>query len=578
MKPGSYAMALCLMTATVISQAAAGTPDRDVLAALASARPVDEIPVIVTYRAATSPRALRKSFAGESRAARRREVTLRLKQAAADAGGELVERLRAAGGRRIRDLWISNAVALRATPDLLRDLIEDPAVSQVRLDRQIDAPMPMIGTMAEAAWNLEMVRAPQVWTRGYRGRGVVVGLLDTGVDASHPDLAGSWRGGTNSWFDPYAQRAAPHDSTGHGTQVLGLIVGGVSGGSPIGVAPDAQWIAARIFDDAGTADESAVHLAFQWLLDPDGDPLTDDAPDLVNNSWSSTDDGLCNSAFQPDIDALVAADIAVVFAAGNFGPSPASSVSPGNNARVQSVGAVDATGAVAEFSSRGPSACDDAIYPKVVAPGDGVMTTDLSLGGVAQYTLVAGTSFSAPHLTGVMALLRGAAPAATVEQIESAIASTASDVGAAGPDDAAGYGLVDALAALDALPVAPDNDGDGFSLGIDCDDEDATVYPGAREVRNDHVDQDCNGYDLTIRVHYAVYSHDGSALNVRATSSQGASAALEIAGVGAMTWRPRYDDWIWRGGIGASGVVRELTVRGMEGEIAVRPRMPTPSR
>ena len=567
-----------LMTAAVISRAAAAAPDRDVLAALASARPTDEIPVIVSYRASASPQALRKSLAGETRQARRREVAMRLKQAAAIEGLDVVERARAGGARRIRDLWISNAVALRATPDLLRRLLDDPGVSQVRLDRQIDAPIPMIGTMAEGSWNLEMVHAPQVWARGYRGRGVVVGLLDTGVDASHPDLAGRWRGGTNSWFDPYDQRATPHDSTGHGTQVLGLIIGGSSGGSPIGVAPDARWIAARIFDDAGRADESAIHLAFQWLLDPDGDPLTDDAPDLVNNSWSSTEDGLCNSAFQPDIDALVAADIAVVFAAGNFGPGPASSVSPSNNTRVQSVGAVDATGAVAEFSSRGPSACDDAIYPKVVAPGDGVMTSDLSFGGAAHYTLVAGTSFSAPHLSGVMALLRGAAPAATVEQVASAIATTATDIGAAGPDDEAGYGLVDALAALEVLPVERDRDGDGFGASNDCDDEDPNVYPGAREVRHDRVDQDCNGYDLAIRVHYAVYSHDGSALNVRATSGEGARAALEIVGVGAMTWRPRYDDWIWRGATGAVGVARKLSVRGVEGEVAVWPRMPTPSR
>jgi len=245
---------------------------------------------------------------------------------------------------------------------------------------------------------------------------------------------------------------------------------------------------------------------------------------------------------------------------------------------VQSVGAVDATGAVAEFSSRGPSACDDAIYPKVVAPGDGVMTSDLSFGGGAHYTLVAGTSFSAPHLAGVVALLRGAAPAATVEQVESVIAATATDIGAAGPDHEAGYGLVDALAALDVLPVEPDLDGDGFGAGSDCDDEDPTVYPGAREVRNDRVDQDCNGYDLSIRVRYAVYSHDGSALNLRATSDQGARAALEIVGVGPMTWRPRYDDWIWRGAAGSAGASRKLTVRGVEGEVTVGPRMPTPSR
>ena len=67
---------------------------------------------------------------------------------------------------------------------------------------------------------------------------------------------------------------------------MGVIVGGDAGGTSIGMAPGARWIAAKIFNDSGTATSTAIHLAFQWLLDPDHDPATADAPNIVNGSWS----------------------------------------------------------------------------------------------------------------------------------------------------------------------------------------------------------------------------------------------------------------------------------------------------
>jgi bacillopeptidase F len=358
---------------------------------------------------------------------------------------------------------------------------------------------------------------------------------------------------------------------------MGLIVGGDGSGSSIGVAPQAQWIAAKIFNDAGTATESAIHAAFQWLLDPDGDPLTDDAPDVVNHSWSIADVGICNSSFEPDIAALKAADIAMVFSAGNFGPDAASGVSPGNNPGAISVGAVDIDNNVSTFSSRGPSTCDDSLLPKLVAPGDAVLTTDLSFGGAANYISVSGTSFAAPHVAGVMALLRDAIPPASVDEIESAVIGTATDIAAPGPDQDSGYGLVNAAAALDTLSFPVDIDGDGFGATLDCNDNDATVFPGAPEVIRDGVDQDCNGYDLSIRVEQAVYSHDGAAIYLRVTSKLGQAAELEIVGVGA-DYRERYRDWFKNGGPVDGYANPVITVRGIEGEIAVTPRKPTPRR
>jgi bacillopeptidase F len=561
------------MSMVFATVAGAATPAADVEAALASATPGEEIPIIVTYRSKESARSLKQALRSEPRRARRFEVVRRLKDAAAANQAPLLAAAEAVGARDIRPLWIADAIAMRASPGQIRQLLGDPGVLQLRLDRALIAPMPMVGDPLPAEWNIQMVRAPELWARGFQGQGAVIAIVDTGVDALHPDLAASYRGGDNSWFDAFAEHDAPADVSGHGTQVAGLAVGGSSGGTSIGVAPQARWIAARVFDDTGSGQESGLHLAFQWLLDPDGDPATDDAPDVVNGSWSIADGGACDSVLQPDIDALQAADIAVVFAAGNFGPGADSSASPANNARVVGAGAVDASESIALYSGRGPSACDGSIFPHVVAPGDSVLTTDLSLGGTPFYTLVSGTSFAAPHVAGVMALLRGAAPTATAEAVHDAIVGAARDLGLVGPDNDYGSGLVDAVAALDALEVPADEDLDGYAATVDCDDHDPGVHPGAAERKHDGVDQDCNGYDLTIKVYHAVYSHDGASLRIRATSGLGREAALEVVGLGPLTWRGVYGDWIWEGG--AAGEPRpHLTIRGIEGEVGVAARVP----
>ena len=124
-------------------------------------------------------------------------------------------------------------------------------------------------------------------------------------------------------------------------------------------------------------------LAFQWILDPDGHPAADDAPDVVNNSWGfELQPGFCDTVFQADIQILKAAGIAVVFAAGNTGAAgPQSDISPANNPEGYAVGAVDQNLTIASYSSRGPSTCDGTVFAEVVAPGDQLITTDLSNGG-----------------------------------------------------------------------------------------------------------------------------------------------------------------------------------------------------
>lgn len=414
---------------------------------LAGLAPGNWVSVIVRLEDRVDPDA----FRGEPRGRRRALLVRALKEKAERTQGPLQAWLGQRRATRRVELWAINAVAVTLPARLVPRLAMRPEVSSVDLDEQFSAPF--FGSEPPSSppeWNVEQIRAPELWEMGCTGAGAVVATLDSGVDALHPDLGESWRGGSNSWFDPYGQHAAPYDHSGHGTQVMGILLGGEAGGTSVGVAPGARWIAAKIFDNSDQATLSAIHQAYQWVLDPDGNPDTDDAPDLVNNSWGLAGTvGVCDAEFTDDLAALRAADIAVVFSAGNFGPFAASSVSPPNDPASLAVGAVDPTGNIAGFSSRGPSACSGGIYPQLTAPGINIRAPDLTFNGIfpLSYRWVSGTSFAAPHVSGALALLKAALPAASVVELQRALEDGALDLGAAGPDEEYGFGRLDVVEA-----------------------------------------------------------------------------------------------------------------------------------
>ncbi|MCU7797322.1 MAG: S8 family serine peptidase [Candidatus Thiodiazotropha sp. (ex Myrtea spinifera)] len=350
----------------------------------------------------------------------------------------------------LKSLWSINAVALKLPAHLVDEVAKLPGIDRISVDMLLTmnaSPTEVVTT--EPLWNLEDVNTNALWDKGIAGEGVVVAILDSGVDLNHPDLVSRWRGGVNSWLDPYGQHEIPVDFDGHGTQALSLVLGGDASGYQVGMAPNAQWIAAKIFDNNNQTSLSAIHEAFQWVLDPDGDPTTDDAPDVVNNSWGFTNTiNQCYQEFTDDIRLLREAGIAVVFSAGNFGPFDETSISPANDPGSISVGSVDQFQDIERSSSRGPGACDGGVFPKLVAPGSLIFSADaLPIG----YNVVSGTSFAAPHVTGAIALLKSAFPTATVSQIETALYDSAADLGDSGTDDHYGYGMLDLAAAYDLL-------------------------------------------------------------------------------------------------------------------------------
>jgi subtilisin family serine protease len=428
--------------------------DPQVQAVLDASAPEDRLTVIVTL----VDQADLSRIPGANRAARLQGIIRALQALAEASQRQILAQLDAyrAQGKvgLVIPYWVFNGLSVNATADVIQELAARDDVRMITPDEISVIPETMHAANPPET-NLALINAPALWDLGYQGQGIVVANMDSGVDLSHPDLSTRWRGGSNSWFDPYGQHpTTPTDLSGHGTWTMGLMAGGDSGGTSIGVAPQAQWVAVKIFNDAGAATASAIHAGFQWLLDPDGNPNTADAPHVVNNSWAYGSPG-CNLEFQLDLQALQAAWIVPVFAAGNYGPGSSTSVSPANYPEAFAVGATNNTDQMYAYSSRGPSACGESqtIYPEMVAPADPVRTTGL----FGTYTSESGTSLAAPQAAGGLALLLNVYPNLSADQQESALILGAVDLGTAGADNDTGYGRLDLLAAYQWLQAGGAN-------------------------------------------------------------------------------------------------------------------------
>lgn len=565
--------------------ALSGDVTPDLYDAVQSTKPGGAVRVIIRLGDQARP----QRSPGESLIAFRKRLVkeLRAKANATQAG--LKTFLLANKATGLRQLWAVNALAARVPVALVSEIAQRSEVDLVQLNRTLKRRSPPpASSFGPEQWNLAMVGVEALWSQGISGQGAQVANMDTGIDLNHNALRDKWRGMNQgsqsaSWFDPYGQSTVPYDLSGHGTQTMGLMAGG-SSTAPMGVAPGVQWIAAKIFDDGGNAELAKISEAFAWLLNPDGDPnTTSDVPDVVNASWGISGIGVCDTTFATEIENLRLAGILPVFAAGNDGQGPGvpSSSSPADDPNAFAVGALDEASVVDFSSSRGPSACTGDLFPQVVAPGVNVLSADLTLGAFPDATAgVSGTSFAAPHVAAAAALLKSAVPSATPEYLQAALERTAKDIGTPGADFDSGYGVINVyrayqwLLVYNGLPLGEDMDGDSYTRDVDCNDSDPTIHPRAKEVKHDRIDQDCNGFDLTIDVIKSVYREKlGERLVVEATSDLGQSAALRVVGFGKMNWNANRK--VWRLVVNDSGdPPANVRVRGIEGWTSARVRTP----
>jgi len=362
-----------------------------------------------------------------------------------------------------RPYYLVNGLEVTGGPLARALLSRRDDVDRVLLDQRL-RPLPAkpvaispspVPAPAGPQWNLTQLGAPAVWASGVTGRGIVVGSSDSGVDGTHPALASGFRGGDDSWFDPWTGSTTPVDTGSHGTHTLGSAVGG----RDIGVAPGAQWVGC-VNLGRNLGNPASYLDCLQFMLAPfptGGDPFTDGdpsrAPQVLTNSWGCPEIEGCDlRALQPAIDAIAATGTFFVAAAGNTGPSCGSlDDPPAPYAGAFTVGAVDRSRTVTDFSSRGP-APGGATKPDVVAPGDEILS---ALPG-GRYGRSSGTSMATPHVAGVVALMWSANPALvgdvprTSEILRSTAGRVSAGTGSCAPADTTGAGLVDAAAAVRA--------------------------------------------------------------------------------------------------------------------------------
>ncbi|MCU0853220.1 MAG: S8 family serine peptidase, partial [Thermoplasmata archaeon] len=280
--------------------------------------------------------------------------------------------------------------------------------------------------------SITQVGSDQVWTRTdpygrlVTGFGIVVAVIDTGVDYTHPDLGGAF-GPTYKvigGYDFYNSDADPIDDNGHGTHVAGVIA---ANGVMKGVAPAASILAYKVLGYDGSGPMSNVIAAIELATDPNSDGNTADHADVISMSLGGPgdpSDPVCTA-----IANAVSEGVVVVVAAGNDGPSLGTVASPGVSPYAITVGAIDSSGVLAEFSSRGMIP-DLSIKPEISAPGVSVMSTVPYSGtahsSVTGYASLSGTSMATPHVSGGAALMLQMHPDWNPEMVKSALVSGAS--------------------------------------------------------------------------------------------------------------------------------------------------------
>ena len=277
-------------------------------------------------------------------------------------------------------------------------------------------------------WNIKMVKAPAAWGRGFRGQGIKVAVLDTGI-ANHPDLVIS--GGAS--FVPGV--VSFNDENGHGTHCAGVIGARNNFFGVVGVAPRCSLYGVQVLkhnpaDGRAYGNTSWILAGMAWAVQ--------NKMHIVSMSLGA--DVCQRISYTNAVATLNAAGITVVCSSGNsFGSAFPCVGSPANSPGTLAIGAVNVNGLIAPFSSRGTGCCPQGANPvSLVAPGVSVRSTVLG----NAYGNMSGTSMACPHVAGAAALVKQRFPAFSPAQIRAKLMNTASDLGVPGNDSTYGRGLL----------------------------------------------------------------------------------------------------------------------------------------
>ncbi|MEU3183965.1 S8 family serine peptidase [Streptomyces sp. NPDC006923] len=400
-----------------------------------------------------------------------RQVRTELSRTAASVQSPVVDMVEARGDEVLNTFWLKNMVLVKATPETLKELAELAPVDHIIPNFTLKVPpatraaTPRAAVAEPTTWGLAKIGADRVLSeRKVTGEGVRVAVLDTGVDITHPDLAGklatdkaadpSYPGGWMEFSgtgEPVPSE--PHDSSYHGTHVAGTVAGGNASGTQVGVAPGVDLMAGLTIP-GGQGTLAQVIAGMQWAIAPyaaDGTPAGEPA-DVVSMSLGA--EGYADELVEPTRN-IYRAGVFPSFAVGN--ECVDGSASPGNVYEAVAVGATDDGDGVADFSCGevversdwidAPAEWPESyVVPDISAPGVDVLST---LPG-GEYGMLSGTSMATPHVSGTVALMLQANPELTVDDTLDILAGTSffDDRYGARPNPRYGWGRIDAYAAV----------------------------------------------------------------------------------------------------------------------------------
>ena len=304
------------------------------------------------------------------------------------------------------------ASAMKLTQSQVAWLAEQDSVEHMWLDLPVQAYLDT---------SVPLIQAPRIWQAGFRGRGMKIAILDTGIDPHHPDVAGRIAATATFVGSVY------YDDNGHGTHVASTAAGNgaASGGLYVGVVPEADLYIAKVLAADGSGMMSDVMAGIEWAVNQ--------GVHVAGLSLGSN--GPCDGtdALSATCDAAVERGVVICVAAGNSGPARSSVGSPGCARQVITVGASDDGDQVASFSSRGPTS-DGRVKPDLCFPGVDIVAAraaGTAMGQVVDehYTGASGTSMATPHAVGAVALLLQANPSLTPREVKELLMRTARNIG-----------------------------------------------------------------------------------------------------------------------------------------------------
>jgi subtilisin family serine protease len=510
-----------------VTSVAAAKLRGDLVQAIRHADAAELIPIVIVLKAQADAMKIEAARNIRDKEVRRAQVIDLLEDVADDTQAEILALLRegqAAGsvGDRVTPLWIVNAITAQVTPALAGELAQRPEVWYLHHDKPIGhevfpvEPEGGEGVLATIECGVNLMKAPDVWDLGYFGEGVVVGIIDTGLCVTHPDIV------NQVWFNPgeIADNGVDDDANGfvddvngwnfqfnnnnisdgngHGTHVAGTVAGDGTNGEQTGMAPDAHVMVLEFWNDF--AGESTVWAAHQYAMDNGANVLSASlgwyhALNPDRTMWRM----VCENTF--------AAGIVTVYAAGNGGNCCGIDLvaTPADVPDMITVGATNCGDEIAGFSSAGPTTWQDVdpyfdwpfppgkMKPTISAPGDDTVSLSNNCSG---YTKKSGTSMATPHVSGAVALVLSANPTLDHYDVKQIFKDTAVDLGTPGHDNLYGAGRVDVLAAVEAALDMATCPGDFNADGL-LDVLDFVDFQTAWKAADPNADYDGDG-DFTV--------------------------------------------------------------------------------